>query len=246
MVGETVRIAVIDDHRVFCEALSLRLSDEPDFEVVGSARTRDEALELLERTRPDVVTLDLALGEENGLVLARDVAERWPDIAVLVVTGLEGDEEVMEAVRLGVRGWVHKTGPVEELAQAIRGAVRGETHIPATLLTKVLRGLSSTRTRTSGHEADGMRRLSQREQDVLGCLVEGLTRTQIAALLEVSPNTVRTHIQSVLHKLDVHSALTAVAIARRAGMTGLSPELAARAATVLNGEHHGLPGQRMA
>ncbi len=232
MGGDKLRIAIVDDHRVFSDALSLRLSDEPDLEVVGTASSRDAALELLAREEPDVVTLDLALGDDDGLALAHDVTERWSDMAMVVVTGLDGDEEVVEAVRLGIRGWVQKTDSTEELARVIRGAVRGETHIPAPLLTSVLRGLA-TRGRTSRHEADGMRRLSQRERDVLGCLVEGLTRAQIADLLDVSPNTVRTHVQSILHKLDVHSALTAVAIARRAGITGVSNDLAPRAASVL-------------
>jgi DNA-binding NarL/FixJ family response regulator len=94
---------------------------------------------------------------------------------------------------------------------------RGETHIPAALLTNVLVSLSG-QPQASVTEAEGIRSLTQRELDVLSCLVEGMSRNEIGELLHVSPNTVRTHVQSILHKLKVHSALAAVAIARRAGV----------------------------
>ena len=121
---------------------------------------------------------------------------------------------------MGVRGWVAKQSAIESLLTAVRGAARGETHLPAALLTRVLVALSE-RSRSSTPEAEAIAILTARELDVLRCLIEGLSRNEIGALLHVSPNTVRTHIQSILHKLNVHSALTAVAFARRAGVVGL-------------------------
>ena len=96
---------------------------------------------------------------------------------------------------------------------------RGETRIPADLLAEVLVSLSRGQHTTVEH-VQGIRELTSRELEVLACLVEGMSRTEIGLLLHVSPNTVRTHVQSILHKLKVHSALAAVAIARRAGITG--------------------------
>jgi DNA-binding NarL/FixJ family response regulator len=213
-----IRVVLIDDHQVFVDALAVRLSDDPDFAVVGRATSTEQALAVMASTPCDVVTLDLALAGEDGLALGAEILRRWPDVGVVVVTGLDGGDQVLEAVQLGVRGWVNKVGTIEALTTALRGVARGETHIPAALLTRVLVSLSGQPQATAS-EAEGIRSLTQRELDVLGCLVEGMSRNEIGELLHVSPNTVRTHVQSILHKLKVHSALAAVAIARRAGVS---------------------------
>src|SRR5674476_285431 len=218
MQQKRIRIAVIDDHRMFAEALASRLSDEPDLEVVGTAGSSVEALELFSHHEIDVVALDVALAGEDGLALGRQLLDRWPDLGIVVVTG-GADDRVSEAVQMGVRGWVAKQGAVEALLIAVRGAARGETHLPAALVTRVLASLSE-RGRWMP-EAEAIALLTARELDVLRCLMDGRARNEIGALLHISPNTVRTHIQSILHKLNVHSALTAVAFARRAGVVGL-------------------------
>ncbi|TQJ50971.1 LuxR family two component transcriptional regulator [Phycicoccus sp. SLBN-51] len=216
-----IRVVIVDDHQVFVDALAVRLADEPDFVVVGKAANTEQALDVLSTTPCDVVTLDLILGDEDGLALGREILRRWPQSGIVVVTGVEGGEQVLEAVQSGIRGWVSKTANIDSLTAALRGVARGETHIPAALLTNVLVSLSG-QPQASVSEAEGIRSLTQRELDVLGCLVEGMSRNEIGELLHVSPNTVRTHVQSILHKLKVHSALAAVAIARRAGVQGTS------------------------
>jgi len=220
MQQKPIRIAVIDDHRVFAEALASRLADEPDLESVGTAGSSAEALELFSHNEIDVVALDLDLAGEDGLAVGRQLRDQWPDLGIVVVTGVSDDDRVYEAVQMGVRGWVAKQNAIESLLVAIRGAARGETHLPAALLTRVLVSLSE-RSRSSTPEAAAIALLTARELDVLRCLMEGLSRNEIGAMLHVSPNTVRTHIQSILRKLNVHSALTAVAFARRAGVVGV-------------------------
>jgi len=219
MTGVPIRIAVVDDHQVFTDAIAERLRQEPDLDVVGTAQDAAGALALLEATEVDVVTVDLALGADDGLDLARDVLARWPEAQVVLVTGVDADERCLEALRSGVRGWVSKLGPASVLIDAIRGVAQGETHIPGRLLTMVLSSLTAW---GDGGVRDEtvIRKLSNRELDVLRCLVDGRSRKEIGVLLNVSPNTIRTHVQSILHKLEVHSALTAVAIARRAGVRG--------------------------
>jgi len=220
MQPKRIRIAVIDDHRVFAEALAGRLSVEPDLAVVGTAGSSGEALDLFSHHEADVVTLDLDLAGEDGLELGRRLLERWPDLGIVVVTGAADDDRVCEAMQIGVRGWAVKQGAIEAVLIAVRGAARGVTHLPADLLTGVLVSLSD-RDGSSAPEADAVARLTARELDVLRALMEGLSRTELGAMLHVSPNTVRTHVQSILRKLNVHSALTAVALARRAGLVGL-------------------------
>jgi DNA-binding NarL/FixJ family response regulator len=219
MAGVPIRIAVVDDHQVFTDAMAERLRREPDLSVVGTAQDADGALALLETTEVDVVTVDLALGADDGLDLARDLLARWPDVRVVLVTGVDADERCLEALRSGVRGWVPKAGPSSVLVEAIRGVACGETHVPAALLTRVLSSLTSWG-EGGAYDETVISRLSSRELDVLRCLVDGRSRKEIGLILDVSPNTIRTHVQSILHKLGVHSALTAVAVARRAGVRG--------------------------
>jgi DNA-binding NarL/FixJ family response regulator len=220
MQQKCIRIAVIDDHRVFAEALAGRLSVEPDLAVVGTAGSSGEALDLFSRNEIDVATLDLDLGGEDGLAVGRQLRDRWPDLGIVIVTATAEDDRVCQAMQMGVRGWAAKQGAIDAVLMAVRGAARGETHLPAALLTRVLLSISE-RGRSSTPEADAIALLTARELDVLRCLMEGLSRNELGALLHVSPNTVRTHVQSILHKLNVHSALTAVAYARRAGVVGV-------------------------
>jgi DNA-binding NarL/FixJ family response regulator len=134
-------------------------------------------------------------------------------------TADDDDARVAEAVQMGVRGWVAKQSAIESLLTAVQGAAR-EANLPAVLRTRVLVSLSE-RGNTSTPEADAIAVLSARELEVLRCLIEGLSRNEIGALLYITPNTVRTHIQNIFCKLNVHSAVTAVAFARRAGVVGL-------------------------
>ncbi len=223
MQGKHIRIAVIDDHRVFAEALANRLSAESDLEVIGTAASSVESLELFSHNKIDVVALDLDLAGEDGLAVGRRLRERWPDLGIVVVTAGANDDRVREAVQMGVRGWVAKQGTIEAVLVAVRGAARGETHLPAALLTRVLVSQAKRRS-SSTPEVKAIAVLTPREVDVLRCLMEGLSRNEIGSILHVSPNTVRTHVKSILNKLNVHSALTAVAFARRAGLVGVRDE----------------------
>jgi DNA-binding NarL/FixJ family response regulator len=213
------RILVVDDHEVFVDALAVCLGDFDDVVVAGTATSLESGMRLLEQTAYDVMVLDLDLAGEDGLLVAREALRHDPAAGVVVTTGFDASDRIIEAVQLGVRGWVTKTVTPEELVDAVRGVARGETRIPADLLAGVLVSLSREQ-RAPLEQVQGLRDLTTRELEVLGCLVEGMSRTEIGELLHVSPNTVRTHVQSILHKLKVHSALAAVAIARRAGVTG--------------------------
>jgi DNA-binding NarL/FixJ family response regulator len=216
-----IRVLIVDDHEVFADALMVCLGDYPDLAVVGIATTAARGLRMLDDCPCDVMVLDLILGPDDGLVMAREALRRHPGLGIVVATGADSGEQVLEAVQVGVRGWVPKTVTADALVDAIRGVAHGETRIPADLLAGVLVSISRGQ-RATLENVQGLRDLTGRELEVLACLVEGLSRTEIGELLHVSPNTVRTHVQSILHKLKVHSALAAVAIARRAGINGAS------------------------
>lgn len=184
--------------------------------MVGIAGRAEEALELMPACRPDIVLLDLGLPDESGLVLGADILERWPEVRILVLSALDDRRSVDEAVHLGFHGYLTKDTPVSRFEAAIRAVMAGTVVVPR------YGGGSSARGRSD--EVDLLaEQLTARELEVLGLLVEGRSGAEIAARLTISPNTVRTHVQSVLTKLQVHSRLEAVAFAVRHGLASASP-----------------------
>lgn len=176
---------------------------------------------MLRGRQVDVVLLDVDLDGDDGIRFASEALSQNPDVRIVVVTAGEDESRVVEAVCLGVSGWVQKDEPVEHLLSVIRGSLIGETWIPPRLLTRVLAELRSAQRDRADHELL-LATLTRREKEVLRCLVSGMNKDAIAGQLYLSGNTVRTHIQNLLRKLDVHSTLAAVALARRAGLNGSS------------------------
>jgi DNA-binding NarL/FixJ family response regulator len=227
---DILTVAVADDHAVFAEALAVRLDLEPDIEVVAVAFEANTLLKVINDLTVDVVLLDYDLGTttgETGVSLCEEVLRRRPDVHFVIVSGGDEGAAVVEGARLGMSGWVPKDAPVDLLLEVLRGVRRGETYIPARLLTTVLRLLAQTPT-DSTNTPSPLTRLTARELDVLRCMVDGMSRAEIAERLDLSQNTVRTHVQRVLQKFEVHSSLSAVARAREAGLDGLSSNGLAR------------------
>ncbi|MBX6748596.1 MAG: response regulator transcription factor [Micromonosporaceae bacterium] len=209
---ERVRTLLVDDHPVFAQALAVRLSGEPGITVVPVAHTVDQAVAELARSRPEVALVDLVLGRQSGLTVVEHIRTNHPETKVIMLTGVNDLDTVVEAVRRGARAWLPKSADVAHMIRVIRGVLCGEAWIPPLLLQGVLTRLAAP------EPVDPLGALTAREREVLQCVVDGLPRQEIARRLYLSPNTVRTHVQKVLTKLDSHSILEAVALARRAGM----------------------------
>ncbi|MGZ4619239.1 MAG: response regulator transcription factor [Frankiaceae bacterium] len=207
-----ISVLVVDDHPVMAESLAAGLAGEGDLCLVGIAASGAEALAIASSRRVDVAVIDTDLGDEDGIHVGRCVRDVSPATHVVHLSGLEDDiERVTEALRGGVRGWVAKNGSMHELLAAVRGSRQQETRIPAKLLTHVFGRLAPS-------QPGPLDPLTLRQREVLQGLVDGLSRAAIAERLFLSRNTVRTHIQNLLHRLGVHSTLEAVAVARTAGM----------------------------
>ena len=211
---KAIRVLIVDDHRVFAEAIAARLQTEPDLRVVGQANTAAQALDAVETLDPDVVLMDVELGADDGIELAGRLRATYPTLAVIVVSFLTDTARVGQAVRAGAAGWVTKDAPTEELLGAIRGVAVGESWIPPRLLTGVLRELLTTR-RMVDEDEERLVRLTPRERTVLDMMADGLDRSAIAERMFLSTNTVRTHVQNIFAKLNVRSSLEAVALALR-------------------------------
>jgi DNA-binding NarL/FixJ family response regulator len=210
------RLLVVDDYVPFAEALACRLDIEPGL-AASSATTIEQTRAALSEKHFDVILVDVDLDGRDGIELAGEARSDHPDVRIVVVTAGRDESRIIDAVQLGVSGWVLKDEPIEHLLSVVWGSLRGETWIPPRLLTHVLADLKSSQSERAEHEAL-LARLSTREKQILSYLATGMSTDAIAGQLFVSRNTVRTHIYNMMRKLNVHSALAAVALARRAGL----------------------------
>jgi DNA-binding NarL/FixJ family response regulator len=210
MLAGVIDVILVHGSGLLREALQERLDQEPDLGVASAfARGCDVPVPL---TRGgDVVICEAAVFEPGD-------GQRWSaeGAGVVLVAEPTDEQQIVPAVVSGVRGWASKNDPYESLVQAVRCVARGGTQIPAELLTLLLAELTvARRGPLGGHKITP---LTARERQVLSALSEGRTRAEVAVALHVSTNTVRTHVRRILAKLEVHSALTAVAVGRRLGV----------------------------
>jgi DNA-binding NarL/FixJ family response regulator len=208
-------LLVLDDYATFADAMATRLNAEPGLRAFA-ATTIEQAQLIMREHRFDGLLLDLNLGcGHDGLRFAAVALAAQPDLRIVVVTGSNDGRQVVDAVRAGVLGWVRKDEPIQHLLEVVRGALLGETWIPPRLLTGVIDEMKAAQRHNT--ESDILiGKLTRREREILGLLAAGLSIDEICSRLVLSRNTVRTHVQNIIGKLGVHSAVAAVAVARRA------------------------------
>ncbi|HEY7595881.1 MAG TPA: response regulator transcription factor [Actinophytocola sp.] len=215
---ERIRIFLVDEQRVFVEALELSLSSLADFAVVGSAGPTDPDLpRAIGDSRPDVIAVDIDTSADSVEALAARFAGLAPDAALLVLTSADDTELAARAAVAGFDGWVSKDSSTDELLDTVQAVCQGQISYSPEHVTAMVRML-----REDAHHAAPATRLvallSAREHDVLVAMVDGANSVQIAELLHLSRNTVRTHMRHIFRKLKAHSALEVVKIARDAGI----------------------------
>jgi DNA-binding NarL/FixJ family response regulator len=203
-----VRVLIVEDLVLFAEAVQMALRRQ-DVDVVGVARTGDEGLELLSSTHPDVVLLDMGLPDRSGLTVGREMLHRCPGVKIVALTSLLDGPLARDALQAGFSGYLTKDTDVGHLRRAIEAAFSGEVVISSRLAPQ-------SDGKGTGDAFSAMAsQLTDRERDVLALLAEGADSPMIAERLHISRHTVRTHIQSIFAKLNVHSRLEAAAFAAR-------------------------------
>jgi DNA-binding NarL/FixJ family response regulator len=205
-----ITIAIIDDHQILVEALELMLTCNPEFAFLGAATTLATGYELVLRTQPDVLLLDIHLPDGSGYDLVPDVIQISPKTHVVVLTSSTDEVTVLRAVDLGVSGFLPKSAPLSDFYHTIQKVNEGEIVIPPNLLIGLLRRVSRDRTVFSQDDRF-WERLTPREYEILACLAAGKSGFAIATELNIAPLTVRTHVRNLMSKLGVHSRLEAVA-----------------------------------
>lgn len=204
------RVLVVDDHRTFADLLALALAGQPDLECVGIAMTAQAARVLAESQRPDVVVMDVRLGDDDGLTLTSELTTCFPELRVVVLTAHATSSLLERAADVRACCLLPKDGSLQEVLSGIRTARRGGLVVHPLLM----RALMAGRPRDVVNAPD----LTHREKEVLHQLAMGKDARAIARDLGISLHTCRGHVRSLLHKLDAHTQLEAVANAVRAGL----------------------------
>jgi two-component system nitrate/nitrite response regulator NarL len=212
----TVTVLIVDD-LLFAEALHPQL-EEGGFEVVGAAPNSHAAALLARKHTPDVALIDLSLGEENGFDVADLIRQVSPGTRSVVLTARDDSSSVAEALSRGLHGYLTKDLSVADLISAIGSVVGGQVVLPPSVTPT-----RNTRSRMPKAVLVLVEQLTPREWEVLELLVEGADGPTIGALLGITQNTVRTHVQGILTKLQLHSRLEAATFAMRYGLFEPTP-----------------------
>jgi len=207
---QTIRVLLVDDHLSFRQPLAFMLMREPDITIIGQAGTVAEARPLL--SQADIALIDLDLPDGEGVDLIQDLHAVNPQAVALVLTGSTSDVDLPRAVEAGAAGLMHKARPVSEVTDAIRRVHAGESLLSVRETIELLRRITRQREHDRVVRAT-IDRLTPREREVLQTLAAGLSDREIAAQLNVSTETVRTHMVNLLHKLGVDSRLKALVFA---------------------------------
>jgi two-component system nitrate/nitrite response regulator NarL len=207
-----IRVLIVDDHALFVDAIRPTLV-RLGFEEIDHVTSGEAVLATVTAAPPTLALVDLGLPDRSGLSVGHDILEACPGTKVVVLTALDDHRTVLRAIQAGFHGYLTKGTPVTSFTSAIRSVLDGQQVFPS--------GSRNGRSR-GGAERDARMladQLTAREREVLSLLVQGVSGDRLSQRLGISPNTVRTHVQSILTKLQVHSRLEAATFAVRHGVT---------------------------
>jgi len=216
-----IRTVIADDHKLFRQGLiGLMNAHDDSVVVVGEAETGQEVVRLAEILKPDVILMDIYMPGGDGLQALRIIRERCPDISVIMLTSSESDEHLFEAVQLGAAGYILKSLDADELFELLQGVTRGEAAMTKAMASRLLKGIARRSVKTeNGEEA-----LTDRELAVLRLVAKGYSNAQISENLYISLNTVKSHLQNILDKLQLKNRTQAAAYALGRGLANQNIE----------------------
>jgi DNA-binding NarL/FixJ family response regulator len=213
--AKPIRVLIVDDQALFRRGLQVVLSTEANVEVVGEAADGEEAVAQAEELGPDVVLMDVRMPRMGGIEATRIIRTAMPATKVLMLTVSDDEEDLYESVKAGANGYLLKEISIEEVAEAVRAVVQGQSLISPSMASKLLAEFSSLARRASEQEDSPPPGLTPRELQVLRLMAQSKTNRDIAEVLFISENTVKNHVRNILEKLHLHSRMEAVTYAWR-------------------------------
>ena len=215
MTAEVVHVVVADDHEAFRAGLRALLATVDDIDLVGEAATGDEAVTAARDLQPDVVLMDLNMPGLDGIAATRRVVDTSPHIAVLVLTMVDDDAAVFDALRAGARGYLLKGANRAEIVRAVRAVASGEAIFGPDVARRLMAFFTAPRPATV---PDVFPELTEREREILELIARGHSNQQITDRLVLSPKTIRNHVSNIFSKLQVRDRAEAIVRAREAGL----------------------------
>lgn len=210
-----ISIVLADDHHVVRRGIKALLESDTDIKVIGEAGSGVEAVQLTSRLRPGVLVLDLMLADMSGLGIIRQVKKHSPETSVIILSMYGNDCYVVEALQAGAKGYVLKDSPPEELVRAVREAAAGHRYLAPPLSDRAIEAYMQ---KAEDNMLDPYDVLTSREREILHLVAYGLTSTEIANRLCISPRTVEVHRASMMHKLGLRNRTELIHYAVRRGL----------------------------
>jgi DNA-binding NarL/FixJ family response regulator len=212
-----IRVLLVDDQMLIRQGIKLLLTGESDLQVVGEAANGLDALQQVEKLKPNVVLMDVRMPELDGVNATRQIAARFPETAVIILTTFDDDETIFEGLRAGARGYLLKDISAEEMTAAIRTVAAGGALIQPSITRKVLSEFTRMAAPTNA-AASLIEPLTERELDVLRALAEGCSNREIADRLVITEGTVKNHVSNLIAKLNVRDRTQAVLKGQQLGL----------------------------
>jgi DNA-binding NarL/FixJ family response regulator len=213
-----IRVLLADDHILFREGLAGIIASQSDMEVIGEASDGLEAVVKSEQLQPDLILMDIQMPGIDGLEATRKIKQKLPDTTIVMLTVRDDEKKLFEAIKNGAQGYLLKNIRSREMLEMLRGALQGEPAISPHLAGRMLEEFRRLSRAVPPSADDDERLLTQREQEVLGLVAQGLADKEISAALSISLHTVKTHLRNILSKLQVTSRYEAARLAKHKGL----------------------------
>jgi DNA-binding NarL/FixJ family response regulator len=216
---EKIRVLIADDHTLFRDGMKALLATTPDIEVVGEASDGQDCVDKARELAPDAILMDIQMPGVNGIEATRRILQTAQSVGILMLTMLEDDASVFQAMRVGARGYVLKGANHDELLQSIRAVANGQALFGPAIAARLMSYFQALGPERAAQLPEApFPELTERELEVLGMIARGQNNNEIAQKLVISPKTVRNHITNIFSKLQVADRAQAIVRARQAGI----------------------------